>query len=70
MHDRSFGQLGPRPLDQIDQHLARALEFGVCLLAGELELLAGDLGVGGDRCELSVNSLSEIRHQIAQLSDI
>ena len=70
MHICVTRHLEPCSLDEVDQHLSCPLELGVSLFASELELLASDLGVGGDGCELSVNSLREILHQLTQLSDI
>ena len=62
----SAAEVAARLVDQTEHHLAGALEVGAGLVAGELDLLAGDLGMGGNRCELSVNSICQIGDQLAQ----
>ncbi|MEZ5259996.1 MAG: hypothetical protein R2705_24855 [Ilumatobacteraceae bacterium] len=63
-------ELTPGLVDQAEHHVARALEVVPRFLARELDLLPGDLRVSGNRCELSVNSIGQLRHQLAQADDL
>ena len=60
------GEVVTRLVDQTEHHLTGALQVSAGLRAGELHLLASDLHVGGNGCELSVNSICQIGDELAQ----
>jgi hypothetical protein len=64
------GNLGAYLFDERDQGLACPFEVGSSFSTSERRLFAGDFGVRGDGCELSVNSILELGDRGAELLDL